>query len=166
WVTSDDARAASLRKKCLITVVPIMDIDNVAIGAGGKNQQPQDHNRDWSSKPHWNSVRGAMKHVKKMDAAGGLALFVDLHNPGAGDRNPYYYVPPRETLSKVGAKNLDHFTTVSQLEITGPLAYKGRSIESGKKYDKNWKKISKNWIAANTRDHCVSVTLETPWNTP
>jgi len=56
--------------------------------------------------------------------------------------------------------------TVSRLEITAPLAYKGRTIESGRKYDKNWRNISKNWIAANTRDHCVSVTLETPWNTP
>ena len=50
--------------------------------------------------------------------------------------------------------------------MTGPLAYQGEVHESGAKYDRNWKKIGKNWVALNTRDHVVAVTLETAWNTP
>ena len=62
WLVSDDPRAETLRKAAKIYVVPIMDIDNVAIGAGGKDQKPHDHNRDWSDQPHWHSVAAAQEH--------------------------------------------------------------------------------------------------------
>ncbi len=166
WLASDDPRAVSLRRNSLITIVPIMDVDNVAIGAGGKNQVPQDHNRDWSDDPHWNSVRAAMARIKQMDDDGRFDLFVDLHNPGANDRSPYYYIPPRRDLSKTQTNGLDRFLATSQLEINGPLAFKGQVRESGAGYDKKWKQISKNWVTFNTRDHVVAVTLETSWNTP
>ena len=166
WLISDDPQAEALRKQAEITIVPVMDIDNVAIGAGGKNQSPQDHNRDWSDEPHWNSVKVAQKRIREMDVAGRFDLFVDLHNPGAGDKNPYYYIPPKDQLSKTAQANLTTFIACSKLEITGPLAFKGNVRESGAKYDRNWKKISKNWVAKNTKDHVVAVTLETAWNTP
>lgn len=166
WLVSDDPRATSLRKNAIVTIVPIMDIDNVAIGAGGKSQKPQDHNRDWSDTPRWNSVRAAMDRIAAMDKAKQFDLFVDLHNPGANDKQPFYFVPPRDILSDTGWKNLEHFLAVSRLEITGPLALSARARTSGAGYDKNWKKISKNWVALNTRDHVVAVTLETSWNTP
>src|SRR5690606_35933588 len=51
WVLSDAPAAQALRRQSLIVFVPIMDIDNVHRGAGGKNQVPQDHNRDWSDQP-------------------------------------------------------------------------------------------------------------------
>lgn len=166
WITSGDPRAEALRRNSRITIVPIMDIDNTAIGAGGKSQKPQDHNRDWSDTPHWNSVRAAMEHIKRMDQDGAMDLFVDLHNPSARDLDPYFYITPRETLSVTGVDNLNRFLATSQLEITGPLAYKGRAVPSGARYDKNWKRISKNWVKANTHEHVVAVTLETAWNTP
>jgi hypothetical protein len=166
WLVSDDPRAQSLRRQSLITVVPIMDIDNVAIGAGGKNQVPQDHNRDWTDQPHWRSVTAAMAQIKQQDQASRFDLFIDLHNPGADSKNPFYFVTPRELLSDVGRRNLDRFLAASQADITGPLAYKGEVRESGANYDPNWKNISKNWVSFNTRDHVVAVTLETAWNTP
>src|SRR5262249_31052985 len=67
WLVSNDERAESLRKKALIYIVPIMDVDNVAIGAGGKEQKPQDHNRDWSDKPHFPAVAAAQKKIKELD---------------------------------------------------------------------------------------------------
>lgn len=166
WLVSDDPRAESLRTTAEIVVVPVMDIDNVAIGAGGKSQQPQDHNRDWSDEPHWNSVRAAMAGIKRLDQHGRFDLFVDLHNPGANDRSPFFFTPPSDQLSERGQLNLERFVAASRLEITGPLPLSDRTRTSGPGYDKNWKKISKNWVAVNTREHVVAVTLETSWNTP
>jgi hypothetical protein len=167
WLVSQDERARSLRDRCFITVVPVMDVDNVEIGAGGKQQKPQDHNRDWSDKPHWRSVAAAQREIRLVDEAGRFDLFIDLHNPGAGNRHPYFYVCPRDLLSDTGRRNLDRFLVATKTEMTGPLAFRGHTQESGASYDKSlWKQISKNWVLLHCRDHVVAVTLETAWNTP
>jgi hypothetical protein len=166
WLVSDDEAAERLRKTSLVTFVPIMDIDNTAIGAGGKAQVPQDHNRDWTDEPYWRSVEAAQHGIAQLDAAGRFDLFVDLHNPGAGDRRPYYYVPPDDLLSDRGRRNLRRFVAVSKQEIVGPPKLADATRVSGSNYDKQWRAISKNWVAEHTRDHVVAVTLETSWNTP
>lgn len=166
WLVSNDPRAEELRKKSLITIVPVMDIDNVAIGAGGKNQVPHDHNRDWSAMPHWRAVEAAMKAIQQQDQLRRFDLFVDLHNPGASSRNPYFYITPRDLLTEQGNRNLDRFLMSAREEMTGPLAFVGETQESGKSYDASWKNISKNWVSVNTAPHVVAVTLETAWNTP
>lgn len=166
WLISEDPQAEALRKEAVIAIVPIMDVDNVAIGAGGKNEVPQDHNRDWSDTPHWNSVKAAQKQILEWNKQGRFDVFIDLHNPSANDKNPYFYIPPKEILSKEGQANLNRFLQVAKLEMTGPLAFKGDVRESGASYDKNWKQISKNWVYVNTNGHAVSATLETAWNTP
>lgn len=166
WLVSEDPRARRLRSNKLITVVPIMDIDNVAIGAGGKNQVPHDHNRDWSDEPHWHSVAKAMAELRQLDEADQLDLFVDLHNPGASSSRPFYYVSPRNLVSELRQRNVDRFLAASRIEMTGPLQFVGETRESGPGYDAGWKQISKNWVTLNTRDHVVATTLETAWNTP
>jgi len=166
WLVSDDARAESLRKRADITVVPIMDIDNTAVGAGGKGQSPHDHNRDWFEQAHWPAVRAAMQRIKAMDQAGRFDLYIDLHNPGPGDRQPFYFVAPDELLSDRGKRNLTWFVQDARAEITGPMKLAANVRVSGSNYDKNWKRISKNWVMFNARDHVVAVTLETSWNTP
>jgi hypothetical protein len=166
WLVSDDPRAESLRKSADFVIVPIMDIDNVAVGAGGKEQKPQDHNRDWSDKPHFPAVQAAQREIAKMNGSKHFDMFIDLHNPGPSDRNPYYYAAPKENLSARGKRNLDEFVAITRLEMTGPLTYLGKVLESGANYDKAWKQISKNWVTTHTRDHVVAVTLETAWNTP
>ena len=166
WITSDDPRATDLRKKSLITIVPIMDIDNVAIGAGGKNEKPQDHNRDWTDRPHWKSVAAAQQAILKLNETGRLDVFIDLHNTGANDLQPFYFCSPKEMLSELGRQNLDRFVEASRAEITGPLKLSDKVRESGANYDKSWEAISKNWVTRHCRDHVVSVTLETSWNTP
>ncbi len=167
WIVSSDPKAQAIRKKSLITIVPIMDIDNVQLGAGGKSQKPQDHNRDWSDEPHWKAVAAAQSAIRDQDQNGRFDLFIDLHNPSASDKFPYYYIPPRDQLTPVGQQNLEAFLSLSKTNITGPLAYKGRATESGPKYDrKAWMFISKNWVATHTHPHVVAVTLETAWNTP
>jgi len=166
WLVSDDARAASLRRSAEITLVPVMDIDNTAIGAGGKEQKPHDHNRDWSDEPHWHSVAAAMAEIGKLDAAGRFDLFIDLHNPGAGSRRPFFYVPPDELLSDAGRANLARFLDAAPAVITGPLRIEEKPKVTGANYDKRWRRISKNWAVSHTAGHVVAVTLETAWNTP
>lgn len=166
WLVSDDPRAERLRSTAIVTVVPIMDVDNVAIGAGGKNQVPHDHNRDWSEQPHWRTVSGAMQELRRYDAAGQLDLFIDLHNPDASTTRPFYYVPPRQLMTDLRQRNLDRFLAANRIEMTGRLQFVGETRESGAQYDRGWKRISKNWVTLNTREHVVAATLETAWNTP
>jgi hypothetical protein len=167
WLLSDDAAAQALRQRATITIVPVMDIDNVYRGAGGKNQVPHDHNRDWTDQPHWRAVAAAQEAIREMNADGRFDLYIDLHNPGASARHPYFYVPPDELLSATGKRNLKTFLAAAKAEITGPLSFIGETIPSGSKYDpKHWRAISKNWVATNSQGHVVAVTLETAWNTP
>ena len=166
WLVSDEAGAVALRKDAEIVLAPIMDIDNVHRGAGGKNQEPQDHNRDWSDAPHWNAVAAAQKEIRQAADEDRLAVFIDLHNPSAGDRAPYFYVPPAEAQSGKARENQAAFVALAKAEISGPLAFEGRVTESGPKYDpKNWSRISKNWVAT-LGTPAIAVTLETAWNTP
>jgi hypothetical protein len=166
WTTSADPAAAALRARAEIVVVPVMDADAVSIGAGGKGQTPQDHNRDWSDAPHWPEVKAAQDGIRAMAAAGGLDVFVDLHNPAAGDRQPFFFCPPPELLVPEAKAGLDRFLDLCKAEIDGPLAYRGMRRESGKEYDpKNWERISKNWVQ-KIAPRAISVTLETSWNTP
>jgi hypothetical protein len=166
WLSSNHPRAESLRQSADIFVVPVMDIDNVAIGAGGKNQVPHDHNRDWGEEPHWRSVATAIRQIKALDEENRFDLFIDLHNPGATSKNPFFYVSPRSDLSPVALRNLDRFLATARTEMTGSLAFQGEIYESGPNYDKRWMYISKNWVTTNTAEHVVAVTLETAWNTP
>jgi len=166
WLVSDDERAGTLRKKALIHFVPLMDVDNVAVGAGGKEQDPHDHNRDWSDKAIFAAVRAAIKRISELNEAGRFDLFVDLHNPGPGDGLPFYMIPPLKDVVAQRRANLLRLIETSKTEITGPMKFNPKARESGAGYDKNWKRISKNWVTHHTADHVVAVTLETSWNTP
>jgi len=165
WLVSDAPRARRIRDNCEVVIVPVMDIDNVRRGAGGKNQVPQDHNRDWSEDPHWHAVRAAQRELSSAAEEGRLAVFIDLHNPGATNRFTYFYVPPRDTLVPEARTRLDSFLQAAAHELRGPLRFTGKTIESGSQYDpKAWRRMSKNWVAA-LGTPAVAVTLEVPWNT-
>jgi hypothetical protein len=165
WFFSDDPRAVDLRSKTDVTIVPVMDIDNVARGAGGKSQRPHDHNRDWSDTPHWPEVAAAIERISRLDRAGRFDVFIDLHNPSARDLSPFFYVPPRQLLRDLARRNLDRFHAAAVAEITGPMPVSRKKRESGPGYDTLWRSISKNWVAENTASHVVAATLETSWNT-
>ncbi len=166
WLVSEAAEAKRLRRIAEVVIVPIMDIDNVHRGAGGKNQSPQDHNRDWSDQPHWPSVDAAQSEIHAAASKGRLVAFIDLHNPSAADKQPYFYIPPRDRLPAQAQQNLDLFLKTARQKINGPLRFTGKTVESGAKYDpKMWKFISKNWVA-RLGTPGISVTLETAWNTP
>ena len=108
----------------------------------------------------------AQEHLKRLSAQGRLALFIDLHNPSPFDRQPYFFVCPDDDLKDAGRKNFERFLTVCRTELTGPLQIADRPRVSGAAYDPLYKQMSKNWVASHAPPFAVSVTLETPWNTP
>lgn len=166
WLVCDHPRAAALRQKSDIWVVPIMDVDNVATGNGGKEALPQDHNRDWTDQPIYPEVAAAQRQLRQMAAEGRLALFLDLHNPAPGDMRPFFFVCPDETLTETGRRNLDRWLLVCRAEMNGPLVLSDQPRVSGPSYDPLWKQMSKNWVATHAPPFAVAATLETAWNTP
>lgn len=166
WVVSNEPAAQELKAKADIYFVPIMDVDNVATGNGGKNQVPQDHNRDWSETPRWNSVKAAMRMLKEFDHQKRLVLFVDLHNPGSNSKRPYFYIAPPELSTKRQQQLQNDFISACRIEMKEPLKLDQSTPSTGPGYDKRWKQISSNWVRSSTQKHVVGITLETSWNTP
>jgi hypothetical protein len=162
FLASDDPAARALRQRAIIYFVPVMDVDNVAIGAGGKNQKPHDHNRDWLDKPEFPAVAASQKIIRDLNAAGTLDLFLDLHNPAAGDLRPFFFVGE----DRVGRPGDERFLALAAKHIVGPPALLPKGRPSGASYDKEWKAISRNWVADHTDPRVISLTLETSWNTP
>ncbi|MCM8524995.1 MAG: M14-type cytosolic carboxypeptidase [Lentisphaeraceae bacterium] len=166
WICSDNSDAVKLREKAVIYYVPIMDVDNVATGNGGKEQSPHDHNRDWSDKPHWNSVTEAQKIIFKHIEDNTMSLFLDLHNPGPSDKNTFLFVTPLDIQSQSNQESQKKFIADLKKFVTGPLPFKNKVVVSGKNYHPMWKTISKSWFVLNSTENSCGVTIEIPWNTP
>jgi hypothetical protein len=165
WLTSDQKDAKALRENARIHVVPIMDVDNVERGAGGKNQVPHDHNRDWSDQPRYPEVAAAQNGIRRLDKEGSFSLFLDLHNPGPGDRTPFFFGSPDSHLNPIRKANQKRFHALS-METLGkhPLGLSEKVRVTGPGYHPLWRRISKNWVAENTAHSSVNLTLEISWN--
>lgn len=164
WIAGDSKEAQTLRQKSLIYYIPIMDVDNVATGNGGKEQHPHDHNRDWSDMPHWNSVAAAQKILKGHLAEQRTVLFIDLHNPGPGDKETFLFLSPAEIQSDSNKKAQAKFIESLKKGVSGDLAFKGKVKVSGVGYHPLWKSISKTWFLLNSKESSAGVTIEVPWN--
>jgi hypothetical protein len=167
WLASTNPAAIRLRSQAQIYIVPIMDVDNVEIGAGGKNQIPHDHNRDWSDEPIYRSVAAAQQQIARMNIDEEIDLFIDLHNPGPSDSQPFFFASPKTHLPppRVAAQSRFHLLCVDTLGRQ-PIGLSKTLRISGPGYHPLWRAISKNWVAKHTADHAVALTLETSWNTP
>jgi|JI10StandDraft_1071094.scaffolds.fasta_scaffold131188_3 hypothetical protein len=166
WLLSDDADAAWLRQHAEIHLVPIMDIDNTATGNGGKDAQPQDHNRDWSPQPHWNEVIAAQRRVSGLIKEQRMDVFIDLHNPAPGDPT-FFYVLENEQMKEPMIALRDRFIQlayerISKIKPMIPMSNKPKT--TGASYHPLWRQISANWVCMNGNPHTLSVCLETIWN--
>ena len=166
WLLSDDAEAAWLRQHAEVFLVPIMDIDNTATGNGGKDAQPQDHNRDWSPQPHWNEVIAAQKQVSGLIQEGRMDVFLDLHNPAPGDPT-FFYILESSALKEPMIGLRDRFIElaygrISKIKPLIPMSNKPKT--TGPAYHPLWRQISANWVSMNGNPHTVSLCLETIWN--
>ncbi|MCP4782719.1 MAG: zinc carboxypeptidase [Fuerstiella sp.] len=166
WLVGNDPDAVWLRRHAEISVVPVMDVDNAATGNGGKNALPHDHNRDWSSNPHWNEVQAAQRMVSELIDAGRMDVFLDLHNPAPGDPS-FFYILPQEMLKEPMISLRNRFIDlaygrISKIKPLIPMSNKPKVTGAG--YHPLWRQISSNWVCMNGNPHTVSLCLETIWN--
>lgn len=168
WVTSDAAAARDLRESAEIFFIPIMDVDNVAMGAGGKESAPRDHNRDWAAEPLYPEVAAAQEQLKRHLEAGRLRVFLDLHNPGPGDKSPYFFGPfDYETMDGPRRQTYDRFLQLAVETMTGPLVIQpDYRFATYVKTEEERDRMSGAWIRNRSNDRAIAMTLETAWNTP
>lgn len=168
WLLSADADAAWLRQHAEVFIVPVMDVDNVATGNGGKDAQPQDHNRDWSEQPHWNEVAAAQRMIGTLVQEGRMDVFLDLHNPAPGDPT-FFYIMPADQLPGPMVALRDRFiqlayARISRIKPLIPMSSKPKV--TGPSYHPLWREISANWVSLHGNPHTVGLCLETIWNSP
>jgi hypothetical protein len=165
WYAS--AEAAELRASTCLHFIPIMDVDNAAVGAGGKEAIPRDHNRDWADVPNYPEVAAAQKRISEIHARAGLDVFIDLHNPGSND--PIFFFGPFgfDRLTGTQRRNYDAWITLAadQMKEPHPVAPKFRTA-SYVQTEEERGRMSSGWVRAHTDENTLSVTLETGWNSP
>ena len=166
WLVSGEAEAARLRSSADVYVIPIMDVDNVATGNGGKEADPRDHNRDWDQKPVYPEIEAAQARLKEFAKEDRLSLFLDLHNPGPGDKRPFFFLAPSSLLTPIGQLRRERFLEAAARQIKGPLPLAEKPRMTGADYHPVWRQISGVWVTENGNPGTVAACLETSWNTP
>jgi hypothetical protein len=156
--------AESLRAKADIVIIPIVDVDSVETGQGGKEQIPHDQDEDWIPAPYFPEVAAVMKSLTALAKADQLDLFLDLHNPGYSARDIDFYLGPAAVLPPERVANEDNFFKIVQEQMTGAIKFNGRIGPDGKTYDPAVNKVADGWGDAHSQPHAVSLTMEIPWN--
>lgn len=165
WYASDAAKA--LRAKTCLHYIPIMDVDNAAIGAGGKEAVPRDHNRDWAEEPLYPEVAAAQRMIRDIQAKHGLDVYIDLHNPAAGD--PVFFFGPFafERMTGIQQRNYQRWLQLAATHITDPMPVQPKyRFATYVKTDEERGRMSSGWVRNHTGGSSISVTLETGWNSP
>lgn len=166
WLAEQGEEARWLTRNTELVVVPIMDVDNVTTGNGGKEANPRDHNRDWDEAPVYPEIAAAQRHLLSWAEEQRLDLFVDLHNPAPKDARPFFFCGPPELLSDVGRDNRALFLGIAQRHISGPLPVEPSPRVTGASYHPLWRQISGQWVNEHGNPHTHAICLETAWNTP
>lgn len=166
WLASDAGK--DLRSRCCIHFIPIMDVDNVTLGAGGKEALPQDHNRDWSAAPHHPEVAAAQRRIAEIQEKHGLDVFLDLHNPAPGDRAPFFFGPLGfERLTEAKKQNYQRWIELAAKNINGLLRLEPKyHFATFVKTEEERARMSSEWARDHGGEGTIAVTLETAWNTP
>jgi hypothetical protein len=165
WMASDEAKA--LRSQCCVHFIPIMDVDNVTLGAGGKEAMPRDHNRDWADEPIYPEVAAAQRMIAEIHKKHGLDAYIDLHNPGAND--PIFFFGPFafERMTGIQQRNYNRWMELAAANIVKP-----RPVDPKYRFatyvttEEERGRMSSGWVRNHTGDFTISVTLETGWNSP
>lgn len=168
WAASDDPAAVQMRRIASIYVIPIMDVDNVTLGAGGKDAVPRDHNRDWDDHPVYPEVAAAQQRIRDLNAQGRLHVFLDLHNPGPGEPRPYFYGPlDLNTMPASQQHNYSRFLALSVECMRDPLPMDAKyHFATYVKTEEERARVSGTWVRNHTCNHAVAMSLETAWDTP
>lgn len=167
WAAGDETTAVELRRLATIYYIPIMDVDSVSIGAGGKEQVPHDHNRDWSDQPRYPEVAAAQRKILELNNAGRFDVYIDLHNPGTKDLRPFFFGPRLHELPPIQQRNYARWIAFASDKIAGPLQLEPNlKFPEYVKSEAELNSMSSNWVRQHTARHALATTLETSWNTP
>jgi len=168
WLAGTSKDAEWLRTNVAITYIPIMDVDSVAVGAGGKDSRPRDHNRDWDQNPVYPEVKAAQDRIRPWLETGKPFAFIDLHNPGPGEGRPFFFGPFQyNNWDEEHKTRYELFLRKAIQHMTPPLAIQERyRITSYVKSQEELDRMSSNWIRNRGNEKTIAVTLETSWNTP
>jgi len=155
-----------LNKICEIHIVPMIDVDNVIIGASGRMQTPVDFNRDWNIKSHWNAVNELKKVIPQSIENNNYSMFWDIHSTYPGGTTQLYsyfdiYMNTKES------ENLNNFWDIYQdIAKIKPIRLNGLESEKGYKWadQYNGTKLSTDSASTYLRATDFSTTLECEWN--
>ncbi len=164
WATGESAEARWLRQNADLYIVPLMDVDHVATGDGGKHALPQDHNRDWSDAPHWPEVGAVQKRLLQLAKENRLALFVDVHNPSPNEKLEKFYVEHPPEVSAAVAQLTEQFLGIARNEF-GTINLTDEKPSSPEEKPL-WEQISAPWVSQHGNANTLALTFETPWNIP
>jgi len=112
YFLSDEKFAVKFRKKNVIYLVPMMDVDNVFIGASGRMQTPVDFNRDWSISPHWKAVNAVQEKIEEKNKLYKYRVFLDVHSTYPGTTRPLFGMYNEYSINQKGSKNLKKYLKI------------------------------------------------------
>lgn len=164
WLADNSESAQWVRQNAEVFFVPVMDVDHVATGDGGKECIPQDPNQDWSASPHWPEVAAVEKGIQALAGEGRMDVLVDLHNPAASAKQVNVWLTPTNLLGTQAAANQNQLFTNLSREMTEPL-----SVAADPHWDApgpHWHTLSCPWVYEHANPQTVAITVETAWNTP
>ncbi len=162
WLVSDDPEAKWLRENGEIYFVPVMDVDHVATGDGGKMALPQDHIRDWSAAPHWPEVAAAQGRILAMGKR--TTIYLDLHNGAPSQRTEGFYVPYPPYVPNETVRLHDRFfdcvrRTMGEVRLMDGKPNRPEEIPI-------WRNSAAPWVREHCGSKALAFTVETAWNTP
>lgn len=163
WLVSDDQQARWLRQHAEIFVVPLLDVDHVATGDGGKHGEPQDHNLDWSAQPHWPEVAATQKRILALAKEGRMNMFLDLHNPAPGNKQQTAYVIEKAYMPEKADPRKLRFVDLMIEEFGGLKQNPARPPAENPAL---FHRVSVPWVLEHSNSNTIAFCIETPWNTP
>ena len=161
WIAGEDKLAVWLRHNADIYIVPIMDVDHVATGDGGKHAVPHDHNRDWDTTPYWPEVAEAQKYIRRLAEEGRMNIFLDLHNPAPGNKVQTMYVLDKTYMGKGAFGRQELFVHLMMEEFGELKQHKNGTKPSVKTLEE---RVSEVWVLENANPNTIAFCIETPWN--
>jgi len=143
WVLDGFLRQWALNKKggYVIWAVPFADMDGVTWGHYGRDSFPYDLNRAWGNPPMRHETLVIKNDVARWKKICRPVLALDLHSPGACDKDGVFTYVPEDTTGPLAADEIK-WCNVIQNELQAEFAAK------------DFRRVDKNPTRWNTPDFC------------
>ncbi len=164
FVSEDDA-ADKLRQITEIHIVPMVDVDNVILGASGRMQLPIDLNRDWNDSSYWKAVKEMKKQIYESVINNNYSMFWDLHSAYPGSYiNIYSYIDIY--MNRQESLKIDSFWNEYQtIANIRPFLFSGKETQEGIKWADQYNgNRDCNNIPNCFKTNDFAITLESEWN--